>query len=75
MIIATQTENCFHALLQIWRRAENAEMNGLDQNNMDANYYDVDKCRDELEDFITTLGTMYSYDTILCAMERIIDNT
>ena len=38
---------------------------------MDKNFYDVDKCCEEIREMINTLD--FSYDTIMCAMEKIMD--
>ena len=54
---------------------------------MDENFYNVEKCCDEIlttdnklssvyeiREMISTLSNDFSYDTILCAMEEVINN-
>ena len=40
---------------------------------MSANFYDVEKCSEEIRDMMNTLSAQFSYDTILCAMERVLN--
>lgn len=40
---------------------------------MSENFYNVEKCCDEIREMISTLSTEFSYDTIMCAMEKVMD--
>ena len=40
---------------------------------MDENFYNVEKCCDEIREMISTLSEEFSYDTILCAMEEVMN--
>lgn len=40
---------------------------------MSADFYDVEKCSDEVREMINTLSNDFSYDTIMCAMEKVMD--
>ena len=40
---------------------------------MSADFYDVEKCCDEVRDMMNNLSSQFSYDTILCAMERVMN--
>ena len=41
---------------------------------MGENFYNVEKCCDEIREMISTLSNDFSYDTILCAMEEVMNN-
>ena len=41
---------------------------------MDENFYNVEKCCDEIREMISTLSNDFSYDIILCAMEEVMNN-
>ena len=41
---------------------------------MGDNFYNVEKCCDEIREMISTLSAEFSYDTIMCAMEKVMDN-
>ena len=40
---------------------------------MGENFYNVEKCCDEIREMISTLSNDFSYDTIMCAMEKVMD--
>lgn len=40
---------------------------------MDKNFYNVDACCDKIRDMVEILSNDFSYDTIMCAMEKIIN--
>lgn len=40
---------------------------------MGADFYNVEKCSEEIRDMINNLSSQFSYDTILCAMERVMN--
>lgn len=40
---------------------------------MSADFYDVEKCSEEIRDMMNNLSSQFSYDTILCAMERVMN--
>jgi hypothetical protein len=40
---------------------------------MSADFYNVEKCSEEIRDMINNLSSQFSYDTILCAMERVMN--
>ena len=40
---------------------------------MSENFYNVEKCYDKISEMVITLSTEFSYDTILCAMEKVMD--
>ena len=40
---------------------------------MDENFYNVEKCCDEIREMISTLSEEFSYETIMCAMEKVMN--
>lgn len=40
---------------------------------MSADFYNVEKCSEEIRDMMNNLSSQFSYDTILCAMERVMN--
>ena len=40
---------------------------------MSENFYNVEKCYDKISEMVITLSTEFSYDTIMCAMEKVMD--
>lgn len=40
---------------------------------MSADFYNVEKCSEEIRDMINNLSSQFSYDTILCAMEKVMN--
>ena len=40
---------------------------------MSADFYDVEKCSEEIRNMMNNLSSQFSYDTILCAMERVMN--
>lgn len=40
---------------------------------MSADFYNVEKCSEEIRDMINNLSSQFSYDTILCVMERVMN--
>ena len=40
---------------------------------MSADFYNVEKCSEEIRDMINNLSSQFSYDTIFCAMERVMN--
>ena len=40
---------------------------------MGDNFYNVEKCCDEIREMISTLSNDFSYDTIMCAMEKVMN--
>lgn len=40
---------------------------------MDKNFYDVDKCCEQVREMVNTLSNNFSYETIMCAMEKVMN--
>ena len=40
---------------------------------MSENFYNVEKCYDKISEMVITLSTEFSYDTIMCAMEKVMN--
>ena len=40
---------------------------------MGENFYNVEKCYDKISEMVSTLSAEFSYDTIMCAMEKVMN--
>ena len=40
---------------------------------MSENFYNVEKCYDKISEMVSALSAEFSYDTIMCAMEKVMD--